>query len=92
MSRNAVLNGISGSGRSLSRLNYIIPYNECKYSNALQIYYNPERTDGKMRFLETKLDEELAKVQPDLAYEGGIPEDQDELDYITITLKGVRLA
>ncbi|WP_179125855.1 hypothetical protein [Rossellomorea marisflavi] len=45
-----------------------------------------------MRFLETKLDEELAKVQPDLAYEGGIPEDQDELDYITITLKGVRLA
>lgn len=44
-----------------------------------------------MRFTETKFSEELTKEQPDLAYEGGVPEDQDELDYVSINVKGVRL-
>lgn len=40
----------------------------------------------------TKLDEMVTKRHPDLLYEGKIEMDTDELDYVIIKLKGVRVA
>ena len=40
----------------------------------------------------TNLDDELAKKQPDYLYEGGIPADNDALDFVNLPLKGARLA
>jgi hypothetical protein len=40
---------------------------------------------------EFNFDDELAKEQPDYLYEGAIPEDNDEMDYVKINIKGVRL-
>jgi hypothetical protein len=36
-------------------------------------------------------DDELAKEQPDYLYDGSIPADNDELDYVKLNVKGVRL-
>lgn len=35
--------------------------------------------------------EALSKEQPDYLYEGAIPEDSDEMDFVKLPLKGVRL-
>lgn len=40
----------------------------------------------------TKLDENITKNHPNLDYEGFIGYDEDEMDYVTITLKGARIA
>lgn len=42
--------------------------------------------------IQTIMDEELAENQPDFYYNGSVPADHDELDYVNISLKGVRLA
>lgn len=47
---------------------------------------------GKLAEELTNIDEEFAKNYPELLYEGGIPSDSDEMDYVTITLKGARIA
>lgn len=39
----------------------------------------------------TKLSEELERENPEYFYEGGIPEDQDALDYIKMPIKGHRV-
>jgi hypothetical protein len=44
-----------------------------------------------MRDFETILDEELAKEQPDYHYDGSVPADNDEMDYVNYKVKGVRL-
>jgi hypothetical protein len=45
------------------------------------------------KFNEKEFDfnEQLAKEQPDYYYDGGVPEDNDEMDYVKLPLKGVRL-
>lgn len=40
----------------------------------------------------TKLDEYITRNYPDADYEGGFPEDSDELDYANINLKGTVIA
>lgn len=40
----------------------------------------------------TKLDEKVTKNFPELLYNGSIQADEDEMDYVTISLKGVRIA
>lgn len=40
----------------------------------------------------SKLDENITKNHPNLDYEGFIGYDEDEMDYVTITLKGARIA
>jgi hypothetical protein len=37
------------------------------------------------------INEELAKEQPDYFYDGAVPEDNDEMDFVKLPLKGVRL-
>jgi hypothetical protein len=39
----------------------------------------------------TRLNEGLERIRPDYLYEGGIPEDNDTLDYIKFQPKGVRV-
>jgi hypothetical protein len=39
----------------------------------------------------TTLNDELERNQPDLAYEGAVPADQDEMDYVNYNVRGVRL-
>lgn len=41
--------------------------------------------------IETELDHEIAKRFPQVSYDGGIREYEDEQDYTAIALKGVRL-
>ena len=45
-----------------------------------------------MTFDKMSVMQELAKNQPDYHYEGAIPEDNDEMDYVAIAVKGVRIA
>lgn len=40
----------------------------------------------------TILDEYMTKNHPEVSYEGAIPEDADEMDYVCITMKGVVVA
>lgn len=40
----------------------------------------------------TELDDELTKNYPELQYEGIIPTDADEMDFVNMTLKGVTVA
>lgn len=40
----------------------------------------------------TNIDDMIAKEYPEYLYEGCLPEDADEMDYVTITLKGVQIA
>lgn len=44
-----------------------------------------------MNDFKLNFDEELAKEQPDFLYNGEVPEDHDEMDYVKLNLKGVRL-
>lgn len=39
-----------------------------------------------------KIDELFSKRHPNITYEGAIPADADELDYVTIPMKGVVVA
>lgn len=51
-----------------------------------------ERLDDMLEYL-TKLDEEATKKHPVLAYEGRVPADADEMDYVRIpTQKGTVIA
>lgn len=52
----------------------------------------PEPKGGTLLDYLSKLDELVAKNHPQLAYEGDIPAYEDELDYVTISMKGVRIA
>lgn len=40
----------------------------------------------------TKMDENITKRFPEILYEGTIPTDEDEMDYVSISLKGARIA
>lgn len=40
----------------------------------------------------TKLDELVTKNYPELLYEGTVKPDEDEMDYVSISMKGVRIA
>lgn len=47
-----------------------------------------------MSYFEAKtadFEEQLALEQPDFLYNGAIPSDNDTLDYVKLTIKGVRL-
>lgn len=44
-----------------------------------------------VRDFHTKVDEDFAKNNPDAYYEGGFYADEDDMDYVNINLKGVRL-
>ena len=41
--------------------------------------------------IETELEQQMAKLFPQVAYEGGIDVTEDEQDYTAYALRGVRL-
>jgi hypothetical protein len=41
--------------------------------------------------IKTELEDDTAKTFPQLAYEGAPEADEDTLDYVKLSLKGVRL-
>jgi hypothetical protein len=46
---------------------------------------------AKNETLKIDYNETLSKEQPDYFYEGVVPADNDEMDYVKLPLKGVRL-